>query len=260
MILVLIIIVEIYQRLFWEQGGLMTVYGYCRVSTPHQNLERQKRNICQKYPEAILVSESWTGVQMDRPQWSHLMRKVAANDTIVFDSVSRMSRTASEGIKTYMCLMEKEVNLVFLREPHINTDTYKTAISQACLPTVYTGEKSTDALISSVFDAIEQYMKSLAERQIELAFEQSEKEVLDLHQRTREGIETARQHGKTIGRPAGSGRRFTTRKEEYCLPMIRKLSKSFDGGLTDTECIDYLAISRKTFYRYKKKLREGGEK
>ena len=41
----------------------------------------------------------------------------------------------------------------------------------------------------------------IPEKQIQLAFEQSEKEISDLHQRTREGIVTARLNGKRIGQP-----------------------------------------------------------
>ena len=45
---------------------------------------------------------------------------------------------------------------------------------------------------------------ALAKEQILLAFEQAEKEVQDLHQRTVEGIETARLAGKRIGQKPGS--------------------------------------------------------
>jgi len=54
-------------------------------------------------------------------------------------------------------------------------------------------------------------MLRLAERQIQLAFDRAEKEVSDLHQRTREGIETARLQGKQIG--GISGRKLNVRKE-----------------------------------------------
>ncbi|WP_462404573.1 recombinase family protein [Enterocloster bolteae] len=44
-------------------------------------------------------------------------------DTIIFHSFSRMSRNAEEGFSLYEELFTKGVNLVFLKEPHINTDT-----------------------------------------------------------------------------------------------------------------------------------------
>ena len=45
---------------------------------------------------------------------------------------------------------------------------------------------------------------ALAKEQIRLAFDQAEKEVEDLHQRTREGIQTARLNGKQIGQRQGA--------------------------------------------------------
>lgn len=54
-----------------------------------------------------------------------------------------------------------------------------------------------------IFIGINNYFKRLAEKQIRIAFEQAQKEVDDLHQRTREGIETARLNGKQIGQKRG---------------------------------------------------------
>ena len=39
----------------------MKKYGYCRVSTPKQNIERQVRNIQNSYPDAIIIKEVYTG-------------------------------------------------------------------------------------------------------------------------------------------------------------------------------------------------------
>ena len=39
----------------------MSVYGYCRISTPQQNIERQVRNIAAAYPAAHIVREVYTG-------------------------------------------------------------------------------------------------------------------------------------------------------------------------------------------------------
>lgn len=41
----------------------MTVYGYCRISTNKQSIERQVRNIRQVYPEAIMLKEVYTGTK-----------------------------------------------------------------------------------------------------------------------------------------------------------------------------------------------------
>lgn len=49
-----------------------------------------------------------------------------------------------------------------------------------------TGDK-----IDLILEGVNQYLMELAREQIRIAFEQAEKEVSDLHQRTKEGIETA---------------------------------------------------------------------
>ena len=63
----------------------------------------------------------------------------------------------------------------------------------------------------------------LAKEQIRIAFEQAEKEVQDLRQRTKEGIETAKISGKQIGQTSGS--KLTTKKGVLAKEMIRKYSK-----------------------------------
>ena len=103
-------------------------YGYCRISTKKQNIERQERNIKETYPEALIRKEVYTGTKSDRKEWSKLLKALKPADTVVFDSVSRMSRNAEEGFETYERLYNAGVNLVFLKEPHINTDTYKQAM------------------------------------------------------------------------------------------------------------------------------------
>ncbi len=52
---------------------------------------------------------------MDRPEWMKLLKRIEPGDVIVFDSVSRMSRNADEGIETYFELYEKGVQLIFLK-------------------------------------------------------------------------------------------------------------------------------------------------
>ena len=53
------------------------------------------------------------------------MRIVKAGDVIVFDAVSRMSRNAEEGFALYEELYSRGVELVFLKEHHIDTATYR---------------------------------------------------------------------------------------------------------------------------------------
>ena len=223
------------------------IYGYCRISTDKQNIERQIRNIQKAYPDAVIKQEIYTGTKTDgRKMFEYLLKIVCAGDTIVFDSVSRMSRNAETGFQIYQELYDKGVELVFLKEPHINTATYKKALSNNI---EMTGTK-TDIILK----AINEYLMELAKEQIIIAFEQSEKEVSDLHQRTKEGIETARRNGKQIGRQKGT--RVITQKSIKAKQDIQKLSRDFDGTLSDVDCIRLIGITRHTYYKYKKELRE----
>ena len=224
----------------------MTVYGYARISRRQQNIDRQIRNIMNEYQNAYIVSEAFTGTTTKRPEWDKLLKRIKAGDTIVFDSVSRMSRNAAEGIQTYFRLMDSGVKLVFLKEPYINTDTYKNSIQQMVDAT---GNEIADVYI----DATNKVLKLLAERQIEIAFHQAQKEVDDLHQRTKEGIETARLNGKQIGRTPG--KTVVTKKSILCKQIIQKHNRDFGGSLNDIECMKMCGISRNTYYSYKKAIR-----
>lgn len=232
------------------------IYGYCRVSTRKQSIERQERNILDAYPDAIIVKEVYTGTRSDRPEWAKIMRQVGYGNVerIVFDSVSRMSRNAQEGFELYELLLSKGVSLTFLKEPQIDTETYQAAIDKR-IDIAGTGDEDTDELMNGITEALNKYILRLAKKQIQLAFEQAEKEVKDLHQRTREGIETARLQGKQIGRIPG--KRYRTQKEIEAKKIIRKNSRSFGGLNTDEEVIKIAGISRNTYYKYKRELIEG---
>lgn len=224
----------------------MCIYGYCRISTAKQNIERQERNIKAEYPAAVIIKETYTGTKFQgRLELDKLLKRIKANDTIIFDSVSRMSRNADEGVQLYMELMDKGINLIFLKEHHIDTDTYKTALQNSV---ELTGNDIADIYI----EATNKVLRLLAERQIFLAFEQSEKEVADLHQRTKEGIETARLNGKQIGQVTGV--KLITKKSIIAKQDIIKYSKDFGGSLNDKEVMRMIGIARNTYYKYKKEL------
>lgn len=224
----------------------MRIYGYARVSTKQQNIERQIRNIKDKYPDAIIVTDEFTGTKLDRPGWNKIYKTVKAGDTIVFDQVSRMSRDADEGFLVYEELFNKGVNLIFLKEPHINTETYRKALDS--------GVPMTGTNVDYILDGINKYLMSLAKEQIRLAFEQAQKEVDDLHQRTREGIETARLAGKQIGQPKGA--KLTTKKSVRAKEIIRKHSQDFEGTLSDMDVMKLIGCARGSYYKWKREMKE----
>ena len=132
----------------------------------------------------------------------------------------------------------------FLKEHHIDTETYQKALSGSI--------SMTGTTVDFILKGINEYLMALAKEQIKLAFEQSEKEVADLHQRTREGLLTARLNGKQIGRKKGTG--FETRKAKEAKRIIRTHCKAFGGTLNDAECIKLTGLARNTYYKYKRQI------
>ncbi|MBR5121403.1 MAG: recombinase family protein [Oscillospiraceae bacterium] len=228
-----------------------TMYGYCRISTAKQSITRQIDNISKAYPGAKIITETYTGTKQDRPEWLKLLKKITVGDTIIFDSVSRMSRNASEGIEQYMQLKDKGINLIFIKEPYINTDTYNNALNNSIA--------LTDNKIANIYiKATNKVLRILAAQQIEQAFEQAEKEVKDLQQRTKEGIRTARNSGKQIGRAEGAT--VTTAHSKQAKALILKYNKAFGKvSLNDAETMAIIKgelqhIARNTYYKYKSEL------
>lgn len=209
------------------------IFGYARISTSKQKIERQVENILREYPQAEIIQEVFTGTKCSRPKFNKLLKEVRQGDTIVFDSVSRMSRNAEEGFETYMELYNRGVNLIFLKESTVNTDAFRSVL----------GEEQLTVKIKS---------------QIKLAFEQSEKEVQFLRLATSEGIREAKKQGKQIGRNVGQT--VVTQKSIKAKKIIQQYNKAFNGLYNDIDTIKILkrylgTISRNTYYKYKSELK-----
>ncbi len=223
---------------------MCNIYGYARVSTKTQKLQRQIDNIKQYNANVIIFSEKYTGTKIEgREEFEKLLKKVKPKDTIIFDSVSRMSRNADEGVKTYFELFEKGVNLVFLKEHYIDTDVYAENLKDKI------ELQGTDE--DEIFKGLNNYFKKLAEKQIRIAFEQAEKEVIDLRQRVKEGIAKS---DKKQGIEQGT--KLITNKSITMKERMKRQLKDFGGTETDKQFIEDNKISRNTFYKYKKSVVE----
>ena len=231
----------------------MSIYAYCRVSTKHQKIQRQITNIISIYPNATIIREFYTGTTQARPSWNKLMGVIQKGDTIVFDSVSRMSRNALEGYKDYKALYELGVNLVFLNEPLINTSVFDSTRNNLLGIDIKTENEAVNYFFKGNIELINNFLMALAEEQIKAAFNQSEKEVSDLHSRISQGIREAKKNGTSIGLTKGSS--LTTKKSIDCKSIIKKHSKDFGGSLEDSEVIKLCGCSRNSYYKYKKEIK-----
>lgn len=223
--------------------NLRHIYGYVRKSTLRQSLDKQIENILNEYPTAEIFNESYTGTKVyERKEFNKLLKTVKKYDTIVFDSINRMSRNADEGVIIYMDLYNKGIRLVFLKERYLDTDTYISALSNST--------QTTDDYLK----CINETLKQLIAKQIQLSFEQSQKESKELHQRMKEGIQAAREDGKQIGQ--AQGKKLHIKKKAPAMEQIKKYSKDFYGTLKDNEVMKKIGISRNTYYKYKSELAE----
>ena len=151
------------------------IYAYCRVSTQHQKIARQITNITAIYPNATIIKEFYTGTKQDRPNWNKLMSQIKTGNTIVFDSVSRMSHNAQEGFKDYKKLYELGVNLVFLNEPLINTSVFDSTKNNLLSISIETGNAAIDDFFKGNIQLINNFIMALVEEQIKAAFDPAEK-------------------------------------------------------------------------------------
>lgn len=231
------------------------VYGYARVSTKTQNIDRQVENIQNFNCDSVIYKEKFTGTKLDgRIEFQKLLKKVKQGDTIIFDSVSRMSRNAEEGIQLYMELFNKGIELIFLKERHIDTETYRKQLEQTDLPT------TDNTIVNYILDGVKKALMELAKEQIKIAFNQSEKEVMDLRVRTSEGMKAKKKQALANGEEwkcgIAKGTKLVTKKSIEKKEQIKKYCKDFGGTLNDKDTMKLIGIARNTYYKYKKELLE----
>ncbi len=219
-------------------------YGYVRISTKRQSKERQIRNIKSEYPNAYIVEEIYTGTKIDRPNFKKLLGRLKPQDTLIFDSASRMSRSAEDGFKLYEELYNKGIKLVFLKEPYINSDTFDKA-KERVVP-------MTGTNVDYILNGINRYLLEIARSSISLAFEVAQKEVDALRQRTKEGLITAKLKNRQLGHKKNTP--LIHKQSIIDKEIILKNSKTFGGSLSDVDTIKLCKCSRKSYYKYKKEL------
>lgn len=245
-----------------------TIYGYCRVSTPHQDIIRQKINILRAYPTAVIYEETHSGGDFNGCVVLEKLLKIVqsgSDNTIVFDSVSRFTRDNFTGPLEYKRLFQKGVTLVFLNEPYINTDNYRKALDVA-IP-------KTGTFVDPILKGGEEALLQLAEMQVQEAFNQANKELKDIRLRTSQALQRKIAENKLLPQDqqirigTRKGDSFTTKKKVIAMRRIEEgISKKYpdetimnniNGDLKKqlpySKCQE---ISRNTYYKYKRELKE----
>lgn len=139
------------------------IFGYARVSTEQQNLDRQL-DALEKYGVDMIFNEKMTGTKRDRPELSKMLDRMTTGDTVVVESLSRLGRSTKDLIELVELFEQRGVHLVSLKES-IDTST------------------STGRLLFTLMSAIAQFERDV------------------IADRTREGLRSARARGRCGGRP-----------------------------------------------------------
>lgn len=94
---------------------------YIRVSTAEQETARQEALVEQYKIEKVFLDKA-TGKNTDRPQFRAMMLYLREGDTLYVESISRLSRSIRDLLRTVDELTEKGVKFVSVKES-IDTDT-----------------------------------------------------------------------------------------------------------------------------------------
>ncbi|MFT3952731.1 MAG: recombinase family protein [Oscillospiraceae bacterium] len=139
------------------------IFGYARVSTNDQNLDRQT-DALKKAGALVIYAEKMTGTKRNRPELNKLLERMELGDTVVIESLSRLGRSTRDLIELVELIEAKGVHLVSLKE-QIDTAT------------------STGKLLFTLMSAIAQFERDV------------------IVERTKEGLTAARTRGRCGGRP-----------------------------------------------------------
>ena len=139
------------------------IYGYARVSTVDQNLDRQI-DALKKYGVDILFCEKMSGTKKNRPELNRMLGTVKSGDTIVIESLSRLGRSVKNLAELIEFFNENNIRLVSLKET-LDTTT------------------STGKLLFTILASLSQFERDV------------------LAERTIEGLTAARARGRCGGRP-----------------------------------------------------------
>lgn len=199
----------------------MTVktFGYVRVSSKEQNEARQIDAMkALGITDDCIYLDKLSGKNTDRPQYQALKRMVRAGDTVVFESITRLSRNMNDVKDEYRWFVDNGVLLRFIAEPMLDTKTDEQGVIERAM---------TDIILTLL-----------------AAFAEKERE--EINRRQREGIESAMKRGQKFGRPR---RAFDTMSAAERQAFIYEYNEWKAGNQTAVQTFTRLDIPKATFYK-----------
>jgi DNA invertase Pin-like site-specific DNA recombinase len=188
-------------------------FGYIRVSTKEQNLNRQLQAL-QGYvtDEKYIYSDKASGKDMEREGFQNMLKAMRKGDTLYIKSIDRLGRNKAQ-IKDYLEQFKEEG----IRVKIIDLPTTMEDVPE--------GQEWVIDMINNII--IEVYT-SIAQQERETIL-----------QRQREGIDVAKAQGKHLGRPALA-----------LPPQWTKLYKEWKAGkMKAVEFMDAVEMKKATFYK-----------
>ena len=167
------------------------IYGYARVSTADQNLDRQT-DALKNYKVDKIFCEKISGTKKNRPELDKLLSEVGSGDTIVIESLSRLGRSVKNLAELMEFFNENNIRLVSLKET-IDTTS------------------STGRLLFTIISSLSQFERDV------------------LAERTSEGLKAARARGRFGGRPKTANEKLNKaialyKTKEYTITEITELT------------------------------------
>ena len=196
------------------------VYGYVRVSTKEQNLDRQILALREfGIPDRFICQEKQSGKDFERPVYKRLVKKLKPGDTLVIKSIDRLGRNYDEILEQWRIITkEKRADIVVLDMPLLDTRQ---------------GRDLTGTLIA---DIVLQLLSYIA---------QTEREFI--RQRQAEGIAAAKARGVQFGRHP--------REKPGNYKAV--LAQWQEGAITAHRAALFLGVDRKTFLKWVGQVAQG---
>lgn len=197
----------------------MAIFGYARVSSISQNLDRQLDQLMEYVPDARnIIIDKQSGKNFDRMGYNSLVGSehnsplLREGDLLIITSLDRLGRNYSE-IHEQWRRITKEI---------------KADIKILDMPLLDTTQGTEDLDHKFIADLVLQILSYV-----------SEKERLHIKERQRQGIEAARNRGKRFGRPS------VILPEKYEETIVEWK----EGKITAKEAMTRLGMKRTTFYK-----------
>ncbi len=201
----------------------MKIYGYARVSSHDQNLQRQMDAFKEfGIDEKNIFYDKKSGKNFERKNYQRLIRKLKNGDLVVVKSIDRLGRNYSAIIREWKKITDKlKANIFVMDMPLLDTRMADGSL--------------TNRLVS---DLVLQILSFVAENE--------RRNIID---RQREGIQAARRRGVQFGRP----------KEVYSPYFISVINDFDTGKITMKEASDKLNKNRTTIYYHLAKIKNYNE-